>query len=204
MKGIVARIAIDRRIPPVAQAPRKIPVSLEPLVMAKVLELEAKGLVSKVEGHSRWQSPVVLAKKKDDGLRLCVDMRLPNLAVLKETYPMISLEMLTSKLSGATVFSKLDIKEAFHQVRIDDEASELTTFMTPAGLYRYNVLMFGMSTATETFQRLLNNEVLAGLQGVVCSVDDLLIYGEDQETHDVRLGAVLDRFESLNVRLNEK
>lgn len=199
----MASISIDESVPPVAQIPRKIPVNMEALVATKLAEMESKGIIKKVTGHARWQSPIVLAKKRDGGIRICVDMRLANRCVLKETHPMLTIDTLSSKLKGATVFSKLDIKEAFHQIRIDEKSSELTTFCTHLGLYRYCVLMFGLSTAPELFQRIMNQYVLSGLEGVLALIDDLIVWGETIEIHDLRLKALLRRLEELNVRINE-
>lgn len=200
---MVASIAIDKNVQPVTQSARKVPVNLEPIVEAKLSNMESKGYICKVEGHAKWQSPIVLAKKKDGDIRICVDMRLANRCVLRENHPMLSIEILAARLGGATCFSKVDIREAFHQIRLDEESSAITTFCTHLGLYRYRVMMFGVSTASETFQRIVDNHILRGLEGVIPQMDDFLIYGETVEIHDARLKALMRRFEDLNVRLNE-
>ena len=107
-----------------------------------------------------------------------------------------------AQLSGATVFSKLDANSGFWQIPLAKESKLLTTFITPYGRFCFNKLPFGISSAPEIFQRHMNN-VLSGLPGVLCHVDDILVYGKDSTEHESRLQATLKRIQAAGITLNE-
>ena len=151
MPGVTVRIPVDRKVKPVQQPWRKIRLNLQGKVQDKIQDLIDRKIVEPVQGFSKWQSPLVIVPKKGGDIRVCVDLRLVNKAVKPEKYPIPTIEDVSAKLEGCTVFSTLDLRDAFHHVRLDDESKELTTFITNTGLYRYNVLMFGLCSASETF-----------------------------------------------------
>jgi len=91
-----------------------------------------------------------------------------------------------AQLSGAKLFSKLDANSGFWQIPLAEESKLLTTFITPFGRFCFNKLPFGISSAPEIFQRQMN-EVLSGLPGVLCHIDDILVYGQDAAEHESRL-----------------
>lgn len=105
-------------------------------------------------------------------------------------------------MPNARVFSVVDANHGFWQVHLDEETSKLCTFNTPYGRYRFLRLPFGVSSAPEVFQRCIA-ERLEGLEGVVNIVDDILVWGEDEEQHDRRLRALMDRIRSINLKLNK-
>ena len=100
------------------------------------------------------------------------------------------------------MFSKLDTNSGFWQVPLSPESRPLTTFITPMGRYCFNKLPFGLSSASEHFQKRMN-ELLVDIPGVVCQIDDILIFADNQEEHDQRLHAVLDRLRSKGLTLNK-
>lgn len=118
IKGIVVNIPIDPKVRPVSQPYRRIPVALEEAVDAKINDLMSAGIIEKLDGPSAWISPLVVVPKADDDLRICVDMRRANEAVLRENHPLPSFEDFLPHLGQAKWFTKLDIKNAFHQVMI--------------------------------------------------------------------------------------
>ena len=105
------------------------------------------------------------------------------------------------QLAGATQFSKLDANSGFWQIPLAEQSRSLKMFITPFGRYQFNKLPFGISSAPELFQRRMNS-ILEGLDGVVCMMDDVLIFGRDQKQHDERLHAVFKRLEQAKVTLN--
>ena len=100
-------------------------------------------------------------------------------------------------MAGATVFSKLDANCGFWQTPLDEQSRSLTTFITPFGRYCFNKLPFGISSAPEHFQRRMN-EILAGQEGVLCHMDDILIFGQDQKEHAAALGKIQEASATLN------
>ena len=99
------------------------------------------------------------------------------------------------------MFSKLDANSGFWQIPLDPESRLLTTFLTPFGRYCFNKLPFGICSAAELFQRCMS-KILSGLPGIVCHIDDILIYGKDQDEHDTRFRAALEAIKNAGLTLN--
>ena len=132
--------------------------------------MESLGVISKVEKPSSWCAGMVVVPKKSGAIRICVDYRPLNENVLREVHPLPTVEENLSKLTGATVFSKLDSNCGFWQIPLEESSCDLTTFITPFGRYRFNKLPFGICSAPEHFQRQMS-EILAGLEGVIVHID---------------------------------
>lgn len=174
--------------------------------MGKVKEelqrMEKLGVIRRVEGPTEWcAGMVVVPKKNSSKLRLCVDFTGLNEYVCREKYILPSVEQSLGMLAGAKVFSKLDANMGFWQIPLTEESAKYTTFITPFGRFHFNRLPFCINSAPEHFQRVMA-EVIEGLEGVVCHIDDLLVWGCDQEEHDARLHAVLQRVEKAGITLN--
>ncbi|XP_055633245.1 uncharacterized protein K02A2.6-like [Toxorhynchites rutilus septentrionalis] len=149
------------------------------------------------------KSPMVPVTKDSGEIRLCIDMRQANRAVLRETHPFPLVDELLSSMNRAVRFSKIDIKDAYHQVEISETSKPITTFITKHGLFRYQRLMFGVSCAPELFQKVMES-VVAGLDGVIVYLDDVVVHGKTQQEHTERLMAVLQRLDEYGVLLNDK
>ena len=139
--------------------------------------------------------------KSDGDVRVCVDMRRANEAIIRERHPIPTVEELLHDLNGSTVFSKADLKWGFHQILLSEDSRHITTFVTHRGLYRYKQLMFGVTSAPERYQQIIR-DVLRGCEGVANIADDLLIHGNGVEEHDKRLSGVLDRLREVGMTLN--
>ena len=126
---------------------------------------------------------MVVVPKKMGEVRISVDLKLLNESVQRELYPMPKVDDTLALLSGTTIFSKLDSNSGFWQIPLSKESRPLTTFITPFGRFHFNKLPFGISCAPELFQRRMN-QMLEGLEGVVCLVDDVLVFGSNREEHD--------------------
>lgn len=194
-------ISVDPAIPPVAQPPRRIPFHVRKQVSAKLEELERLDIIEPVSGPTPWVSPLVVVPKSNGEVRICVDMRRVNAAVIRERYPIPTIEETLHDLNGAAVFSKLDLKWGYHQIELDEQSRSLTTFTTHDGLYRYKRLMFGISAAPEIYQHAIQ-QVLHGLPGVKNISDDIIIFGKDQSDHDTNLHRVLTRLQDRRLTLN--
>ena len=130
--------------------------------------------------------------KKNGEIRLCIDYTRLNEAVRREYHPLPVTEEILSQLGNARYFSKLDANSEYWQMELSPECRHLTTFITLYGRYECNRLPFGISLAPEVFQREMN-KVLEGLEGVVCQMDDVLVFGRDKLQHDKQLDEALQR-----------
>ena len=141
-------------------------------------------IIEEVSGPSSWVSPVVVIPKGDD-IRLCVDMRQANSGVRRERYPVPTVDEVLQDLNKSKYFSKLDLNSAYHQIELEQESRDITTFSTHRGLFRYKRLMFGVSCAPEMYQKILQ-QVLQECEGAHNILDDIIIHGETEEEHDIR------------------
>ena len=152
LKEYRLKVHVDPEVTPVAQKPRRVPFALREKVTAKVEDLIANDIVERVDGPTSWVSPVVVASKAEGDIRLCVDMRKANQAIIRERIPIPTVDEVVENLSGSTVFSKLDLCLGFHQIELDEESRDITTFAAHEGLFRYKRLSYGVNSAPETYQ----------------------------------------------------
>ena len=125
----------------------------------KELKLQLQELLEKGFIHpsvSQWGAPVLFVKNKDGTLRLCVDYKQLNKMTVKNKYPLPMIDDLFDELKGASVFSKIDLRSGFHQLRIKDADVHKTTFKTRYGHYEFLVMSFGLTNAPATFMDLMN------------------------------------------------
>ncbi|KAK9528348.1 hypothetical protein VZT92_012518 [Zoarces viviparus] len=168
-------------------------------VEEELRKLEEANIISPVK-HSEWAAPIVPVVKKDKSLRLCGDYKVSaNQAVETETYPLPRLEELLATLSGGKIFSKIDLATAYQQVLLDDDSKKYTTINTHRGLFVYNRLPFGISSAPSIFQRIMEN-LMKGLP-VVVFLDDLLIMGRTEKEHLHNLQKVLQQLQENGLRV---
>ncbi|PFX12923.1 Uncharacterized protein K02A2.6 [Stylophora pistillata] len=162
LKGYELKLHVDESVKPVAQHVRRIPFGLREKVDAKLDELLRLDIIEEVpEGPSGWISPLVVVPKGDGDVRVCVDMRRANEAIVRERHPIPTVEELLHDLNGSTMFSKIDLKWGFHQILLSEESRHITTFVTHRGLYRYKRLMFGVTSAPEKYQQIIRDVLRA-------------------------------------------
>ena len=153
---------------------------------------------------TEWCAPIVVVPKLNGkDIRLCVDLTKLNKAVLRPRYILPSVDYVPGQIGNAKVFSKLDANSGFHQVLLTEESKLLTTFITPFGRFAYNRLPFGITSAPEFYQKQVS-QIIAGLPGTVCLIDDIVVTGKDKQEHDQNLRAVLDRLSVAGVTLNRE
>ena len=181
--------------------PRNVPLPLRQKVKMELDKMESMGVISKMDEPTLWCAGMVVAPKKGGAIRICVDLKPLNENVIREVHPLPKVDEILAQLSEAKVFSKLDANSGFWQIPLSQSSRPLTTFITPYGRYCFNKMPFGISSAPEHFQKRMNH-ILTGLNGVLCLMDDVLIFAKDQAEHDKRLEAALTRIQVAGATLN--
>ena len=194
MKDMKVRLLIDSTAKPKFFKPRSVPFTLRDKVETELQRLESLGIISPVK-FSKWAAPIVPVVKKNGTVRICGDYKVTaNRATLTESYPLPLVDELMTDLAGGKYFTKLDLSQAYLQLPLDHESSELLTINTHKGLFKYNRLPFGVSSAPAIFQRSMET-LLRGLNGVSVYLDDILVTGSTHENHLHNLAAVLEQIE---------
>lgn len=202
-KGPPASIKIDENFNPRFLKARNVPFALRDRVAGEIERMVNEGILEPVE-YSDWATPVVPVIKKNGSIRLCGDYRSTvNQAVKQFTYPLPTVNEVLATMTGGTIFSKLDLSEAYLQLPVDDPSSRILTLNTHKGLFKVNRLPFGISTAVAIFQKRME-EMLAGSRGVLPYLDDIYISGKNLEDHNSKLVQVLERLQSCGVHLKRE
>jgi hypothetical protein len=155
-------------------------------------ELLEKGYIR--PSTSPWAALVLFVEKKDGMKRMCIDYRALNEVTIKNKYPLSRIEDLFGQLRGASVFSKIDLRSGYHQLRIRPSDITKTTFITKYGLYEFMIMSFGLTNAPAFFMYLMNSVFMDYLdKPIVVFIDDILIYSQNEQEHEEHLRKVLQR-----------
>ncbi|XP_037558099.1 uncharacterized protein K02A2.6-like, partial [Dermacentor silvarum] len=169
-------------------------------VSAEIDRLVQDGVLSSIS-ISDWATPVVPVAKKNGDIRLCGDFKLPvNPASHLEQYPLPKVEDIFAALSGGEVFSTLDLRNAYNQLPLDDEARKIAVLNTHRGLYCYNRLAFRIPSDPALFQRRMES-ILQGLPNVQVYLDDIIVAEKENDTSVLR--QVFQRLREHNLKLNK-
>ena len=152
---------------------------------------------------SPWANAVVLVRKKDGGLRLCIDLRKLNNRTIKDGYALPRIDDTLDCLHGARWFSTLDLKSGYWQVELEEEVKPLTAFtMGPLGFWECERMSFGLTNAPITFQRLMESCLgELNLSWYIIYLDDIIVFSQTPEEHLVRLQAVFDKLKAAGLKL---
>ncbi|XP_024942173.1 uncharacterized protein LOC107269153 [Cephus cinctus] len=184
---------------PTIAACRKIPIALNDQVKKELDKMEKDGIIKKVTEPTDWVHPIVISKKKNGQIRICIDPTEFNKFVKRYHRKIPTFDELSSDIAGSKVFSVLDADRALHQIKLSERSSYMMTIITPFGRYRYLRMPFGINSATEVFQDCFE-EIFGNIEGVDIYVDDVRVRGRNQKEHDLRLEKVLERAEQRNVK----
>jgi hypothetical protein len=167
-------------------------MSMEELKELKkqLIELQEAGYVC--PSSSLWGAPVLVVQKKDGSQRMYVDYKSLNDVTIKNKYPLPRIEDLLDQMRGARVFSKIDLRSGYHQMKIRPSDIPKTTFSTRYGLYEFTIMSFGLTNAPTYFMNLMNKVFMEYLDRfIVVFIDDILIYSKNDSAHEEYLGMVL-------------
>ncbi len=171
-------------------------------VLRETLDRWLKMGVIKRASPQAFASPLTFVAKKNGDIRVCYDARKLNSKSIDDPYLLPSIQSLLDKVGKATIFSSLDLKDGYLQIEIKPEDTFKTGFITPLGHFEFKRMIFGLSGAPSTFQRMMGR-VFQGLDFVVVYLDDLLVFSQSMEEHRKHLMEVLKRLSAANLRLNE-
>lgn len=187
---------------PVVHPPRKIPLPLLKEFKNVLRELENSKIIRKVDEPTEWVNPIIIVRKPNGSLRICLDPHDLNLAIKREHFQLPTLDQITTKLANAKYFSKLDANSGFWQISLDDESAKLCTFATPYGRYCFLRLPYGIKSAPEVFHK--RYKKIFDLEGVELYIDDIIIWGSTKAEHDKRLLEVFKLAKLHNVTFNKE
>ena len=186
---------------PFKESYRRIPPQMYDEVKAHIQEMLDLGAIR--PSNSPWASAIVLVKKKDGRLRFCIDLRRLNKRTVKDAYSLPKIESILDSLTGAQIFSTLDLKAGYWQVEMAEECKAYTDFTCgPLGFYECDTMPFGATNAPATFQRLMH-DCLGDLNMNWCIVylDDIIIFSDTKDEHLKRLEAVFQKLYAAGLKL---
>lgn len=195
------KIELQEGAQPVRQKQRRVNPTIAETVKEEIEKLRSAGFIYEVE-NSEWVPPIVVVKKKNGKLRVCVDYKKLNAVTRKDYYPLPFIDEILEEVAGHEWYSFGDGYSGYNQLRIFSEHQHLTTFTTPWGTFAFRVMPFGLCNAPATFQRFMNKIFEPFLGKFVRDfIDDFCVYGSKIDHFD-HLERVLERLESANASLN--
>ncbi|GJT25085.1 putative reverse transcriptase domain-containing protein [Tanacetum coccineum] len=182
---------IIRGAAPVAQAPYRLAPSEMQELSNQLQKLADQGFIR--PSTSPWGAPFLFVKKKDGSFRMCIDYRELNKLTVKNRYPLPRIDDLFDQLQWSSVYSKIDLRSGYHQLRVRDEDIPKTAFRTRYGHYEFQVMQFGLTNAPAVFMDLMNCVCKPYLDKfVIVFIDDILIYSRNKEEHANHLRIILE------------
>uniref|UniRef100_H3AL86 ribonuclease H n=1 Tax=Latimeria chalumnae TaxID=7897 RepID=H3AL86_LATCH len=197
LKGVKGHFQVDPEAKPRFFKPRSIPYMLHEKVNAELERLQKEGIIEPVE-FADWAAPIVPVLTADrKTVRICGDFKTTVNRIAKvNSYPLPRIEDLYAKLSGGKKFTKLDLKNVYLQIELEEDSKKFVTINTQRGLFQYNHLSFGMSSAPAIFQWVVDN-LLQGIPYICTYLDDIIVLGREQN-----LNQVLERLSKVGMWLN--
>nr|XP_034195209.1 uncharacterized protein K02A2.6-like [Osmia lignaria] len=195
-------IKLKEHAVPVVSPCRRVSFSIKDRLKSTLDSLEGAGIIKKVNYTTDWVNNMVIIEKPNKTLRICLDPRQHNKSIKPEKFPIPTADELCNRLAGKEVYSVLDMKDGFDQVKLTEKSSEVCTFITPFGKYKYTRLSFDLSTAPKVFQR-VNTIIFGDIEDVGIYFDDLIIVAKNGKDHDKIMQLVLERANKYNVRFNK-
>nr|GFD28911.1 putative reverse transcriptase domain-containing protein [Tanacetum cinerariifolium] len=176
---------------PVARAPYRLAPSGMKDLSEQLKDLSDKGSIR--PSSSPWGAPVLFVKKKDGSFRMCIDYRELNKLTVKNCYPLPRIDDLFNQFQGSSVYSKINLRSGYHQLRVREEDIPKTTFRTRYGHYEFQAMPFRLTNAPAVFMDLMNRVCKPYLDKfMITFINDILIYSKDEKEHEEHLKAILE------------
>ena len=172
-------------------------------IEAEIKKWESEGIITRVKDPVEWASPIHSVKKSNGTWRVCGDFRRLNAVTVKDNYPLPTLASFNAKMADCTVFSKIDLRRAYHQIGVQEQDKKKTVINTTLGLFRFERMPFGLKNAGSQFQRNIHL-ILHDFQFMFVYMDDLIIYSRTFKEHLNHLKLVFDRLSQHHVLVNEE
>ena len=196
------KLRLKKDAQPVFMRARPVPFALQDKVDTALKDMVSNGILSQVDS-SEWATPLVIVPKKDNSVRICGDYRLTvNKNLESTTYPLPNPTDIFASLANGDKFTVLDLDKAYHQLELEEDDKSLLTINTTKGLYRYNRLVFGLSSSPLIFQKVMDS-VLAGIPNCSCYLDDIIITGRNDQAHLMTLNSVLCKLKDVGIKLKK-
>ncbi|MCG8046377.1 MAG: RNase H-like domain-containing protein, partial [Candidatus Thiodiazotropha endolucinida] len=185
---------------PIKQPPRRVPLAFAEEERKAIEDMKAKGVIR--DSVSPWASPIVLVKKKDGGIRPCVDYRKVNELVKPDGFPLPRVQDCLDAVAGSTLFSTFDLTSGYYQIPLKKEDIPKSAFVCKFGHFEMTRMPFGLNSAASTFQRTMEL-ALAGLQWLTCLIyiDDIIVFGRNFEEHILRVEQIFERLKQAGLKL---
>jgi hypothetical protein len=181
--------------PPISKRPYRMPINELVELKKQIAKLQAKGFIR--SSSSPWGAPVLFVEKKDGTQQMCVDYRSLNEVTIKNKYPLPRIKDLFDQMKRPSVFSKIDLRSGYHQLKIQESDIPKTAFHTRYVLYEYTAMSFGLTNAPAYFMYLMNKVFMEYLDKfIVVFIDDILIFSKTMEEHEEHLRLVLEKLRS--------
>lgn len=191
-KKMKVKLYLKSNSRPVFCPRRPVPFNTIPLVDAELMRLQSLGIIEPVD-FSEWAAPIVAVRKPNGRVRICADYSTGLNEVLEANhYPLPTPEEIFAQLNGSTIFSIIDLSDAYLQLEVDDDSKHLLTINTHRGLFRFNRLAPGVKSAPGAFQRLVDG-MIADIPGVRSFIDDAIVFSKDMESHLATLNLLFQR-----------
>ena len=194
---------LDPFVPPAQHASRKVPIQYKEQIEKALQQVEDLKIITPVTIPTEWVSSITYPRKPDGTLCICLEPRDLNNAIIREHYKAPTLEEISHKLAGATVFSQLDAKDGFWSIHLDNTSSHLTTLNTHKVGYRFLRMPFGLKMAQDVFQMRMD-QITQRLPGIIAIHNDNCVFGKTQEQHDKHLLQLLKMASARGLIFNSR
>ena len=196
-------ITVDPTVPPVVHPPRRVRFKMNAEIKQELSEMEQQGIITPVREcePTAWVNSLVYHRKPSGKLRVCLDPKDLNKAILRDHHVTPTLEDILPLFKDAKYFSIVDAKSGYWNVELDEESSYLTTFNSPFGRYRFLRMPFGLKMSQDVFQSKID-QLMEGCVGTTGIADDMIVFAETEEEHDRRLHGLMRRCAEKGLNLN--